>query len=87
MPKAKGFKRHYKLVTEYAVINLSDLQTDASIDKMVSKEILKIITVQTITTDATKRIKETNSIIISKNQDPHKTETMSLLKPLFKIQD
>ncbi len=41
MPKAKGFKRHYKLVTEYAVINLADLQTDASIDKMVSKEILK----------------------------------------------
>lgn len=41
MPKAKGFKRHYKLVTEYEVINLADLQADANIEKLVNKEVLQ----------------------------------------------
>lgn len=43
IPKAKWFKRHYKLVTEYSVINLSKLQDDVRIlDGMeITKTVLK----------------------------------------------
>lgn len=43
IPKAKWFKRHYKLVTEYSVINLSKLQDDVRIlDGMeITKAVLK----------------------------------------------
>jgi large subunit ribosomal protein L15 len=41
MPKAKGFKRYYKLVDTYEVINLSTLEKDTKITTEVNKEILK----------------------------------------------
>ncbi len=43
IPKAKWFKRYYKLVTEYSVINLSKLEADVRIlDGMeITKELLK----------------------------------------------
>jgi large subunit ribosomal protein L15 len=41
MPKAKGFKRYYKLVDTYEVINVSALDKDARITSEVSKESLK----------------------------------------------
>ncbi|MDR0651534.1 MAG: 50S ribosomal protein L15 [Candidatus Peribacteria bacterium] len=41
MPKAKGFKRYYKLVDTYEVINLSALEKDVRITTEVTKEILK----------------------------------------------
>ncbi|MDR2415753.1 MAG: 50S ribosomal protein L15 [Candidatus Peribacteria bacterium] len=41
MPKAKGFKRYYKLVDIYEVINLSSLEKDVRIVTEVNKELLK----------------------------------------------
>jgi large subunit ribosomal protein L15 len=41
MPKAKGFKRYYKLVDTYEVINVSALEKDARITSEVSKASLK----------------------------------------------
>lgn len=41
MPKAKGFKRYYKLVERYDVINVSALDKDVRITSEVTKEILK----------------------------------------------
>jgi len=41
MPKAKGFKRYYKLVDEYAVINVSALDTNVKIEGEVTKASLK----------------------------------------------
>ncbi|MDR2189746.1 MAG: 50S ribosomal protein L15 [Candidatus Peribacteria bacterium] len=41
MPKAKGFKRYYKLVDTYNVINVASLEKDARITTEVNKEILK----------------------------------------------
>ncbi|MFZ2150930.1 MAG: 50S ribosomal protein L15 [Candidatus Absconditicoccaceae bacterium] len=41
-PKGRGFKRYYKLVDEYVVINVSDLQNDERILKgIVNKQLLK----------------------------------------------
>ena len=41
-PKSKWFKRYYKLVDEYSVLNLSDLQDDKRIlEWTVNKQILK----------------------------------------------
>jgi len=41
MPKARGFKRYYKLVDEYIVINVCTLEADERITNEVTKEILK----------------------------------------------
>jgi large subunit ribosomal protein L15 len=41
MPKAKGFKRYYKLVDSYDVINVSAFENDTRITTEVNKEILK----------------------------------------------
>jgi large subunit ribosomal protein L15 len=41
MPKAKGFKRYYKLVKQYEVINVASLEKDARITAEVTKEQLK----------------------------------------------
>jgi len=41
MPKAKGFKRHYKLIDVYAVINVSALEKDTRISGEVTKASLK----------------------------------------------
>jgi len=41
MPKAKGFKRYYKLVDTYAVVNVSALEKDERITTEVSKALLK----------------------------------------------
>lgn len=41
MPKAKGFKRYYKLVDIYAVVNVSSLDKDVRIDGEVTKAALK----------------------------------------------
>lgn len=43
IPKAKWFKRHYKLVTEYSVINLSKLEADVRIANWaeITKAVLK----------------------------------------------
>lgn len=43
IPKAKWFKRHYKLVTEYSVINLSKLEADVRIADWaeITKALLK----------------------------------------------
>ena len=41
-PKSRWFKRYYKLVDEYVVLNVSDLQNDKRIEKWtVNKQILK----------------------------------------------
>ena len=41
MPKAKGFKRYYKLVTKYSIVNVSSLDQDKNITKEVTKAVLK----------------------------------------------
>lgn len=41
MPKAKWFKRYYKLVDNYVVINVSAFDKDERFTKEVNKEILK----------------------------------------------
>ena len=41
MPKAKGFKRYYKLVDTYAVVNVSALEKDERITTEVTKVALK----------------------------------------------
>ena len=41
MPKAKGFKRYYKLVDTYAVVNVSALDKDERITTEVTKATLK----------------------------------------------
>jgi large subunit ribosomal protein L15 len=41
MPKAKGFKRYYKLVDTYEVINVSSLEKDVRITSEITKESLK----------------------------------------------
>jgi large subunit ribosomal protein L15 len=41
MPKAKGFKRYYKLVDTYAVVNVSALDTNQNITGEVTKATLK----------------------------------------------
>lgn len=41
MPKAKGFKRYYKLVDIYAVVNVGSLEKDARITTEVTKAALK----------------------------------------------
>ncbi|MDR0369975.1 MAG: 50S ribosomal protein L15 [Candidatus Peribacteria bacterium] len=41
MPKAKGFKRYYKLVDIYAVVNVSSLDKDERITGEVTKAALK----------------------------------------------
>jgi large subunit ribosomal protein L15 len=41
MPKARGFKRYYKLVDRYEVINVSSLEKDTRIASEVTKESLK----------------------------------------------
>jgi large subunit ribosomal protein L15 len=41
MPKAKGFKRYYKLVDTYEVINVSALEKDVRITSEVTKATLK----------------------------------------------
>ena len=41
MPKAKGFKRYYKLVDTYEVINVASLERDVRIVGEVTKDILK----------------------------------------------
>jgi len=41
MPKARGFKRYYKLVDTYAVVNVVDLEKNPKIIGEVTKEILK----------------------------------------------
>jgi len=38
IPKLKGFKRYYKFVDDYAVVNLSCLEADTRITKEVTKE-------------------------------------------------
>lgn len=40
IPKMKGFKRYYKFVDNYAVVNLTRLEADDRIQKEVSREIL-----------------------------------------------
>ena len=40
MPKMKGFKRYYKLVERYEVINVSSLEKDVRISSEVTKEVL-----------------------------------------------
>ena len=41
MPKAKGFKRFYKLVDAYAVVNVGTLEKDAKFTTEVTKSALK----------------------------------------------
>jgi ribosomal protein L15 len=41
MPKARGFKRYYKLVDNYTVINVCTLDADERITNEITKEILK----------------------------------------------
>lgn len=41
LPKRKGFKRHFKLVENVAVVNLSALNKDDRITKNVTKKLLK----------------------------------------------
>ena len=41
MPKTRGFKRYYKLVDNYTVINVCTLDADERITNEVTKEILK----------------------------------------------
>jgi large subunit ribosomal protein L15 len=41
MPKAKGFKRYYKLVDTYKVVNVASLEKDSRITAEVTKETLK----------------------------------------------
>jgi len=41
MPKARGFKRYYKLVDRYEVVNVSSLDKDVRISSEVTKEVLK----------------------------------------------
>jgi len=40
LPKLRGFKRYYKLVDNFAVINLSSLEKDEMIKKEVTKTLL-----------------------------------------------
>jgi large subunit ribosomal protein L15 len=40
MPKAKGFKRYYKLVDTYEIVNLSSLEKDVRITSEITKEVL-----------------------------------------------
>ncbi|GHW02741.1 50S ribosomal protein L15 [candidate division SR1 bacterium] len=53
MPKAKGFKRFYKLVDHYVVINLSSIEKDDRFTTEVTKEILK----------ANRMLKSTDSLV------------------------
>ncbi len=41
MPKARGFKRYYKLVDNYEVFNVSAFEKDARFTSEVTKELLK----------------------------------------------
>ncbi len=41
MPKARGFKRYYKLVDTYTVINVGDLEKNPMIAGEITKEVLK----------------------------------------------
>jgi large subunit ribosomal protein L15 len=41
MPKAKGFKRYYKLIDRYDVVNVASLEKDSRITTEVTKDILK----------------------------------------------
>jgi ribosomal protein L15 len=40
MPKHRGFKRYYKLLTPVQTVNLDALQKDEKITEVVSKEVL-----------------------------------------------
>ena len=40
LPKMRGFKRHFKLIDKYAAVNLSSLESHASISGDVTKESL-----------------------------------------------
>ncbi len=40
IPKLKGFKRYYKFVDDYAVINLARLEADTRITKEVNRSVL-----------------------------------------------
>lgn len=40
MPKARGFKRYYKLVDVVEVVNLSALEKDVRITSLVNKDLL-----------------------------------------------
>lgn len=41
IPKLRGFKRYYKLLDNYAVVNVGDLEKDKRVEKEVSKENLQ----------------------------------------------
>ncbi|MBQ9554429.1 hypothetical protein IJU97_05890 [bacterium] len=40
MPKHRGFKRYYKLITPVQAVNLGSLGKDERISEVVSKEVL-----------------------------------------------
>jgi ribosomal protein L15 len=40
MPKHRGFKRYYKLLTPVQAVNLDVIQKDEKITEVVSKEVL-----------------------------------------------
>jgi len=40
IPKLRGFKRYYKLIDEYKVVNIGDLEKDERVTKEVNKELL-----------------------------------------------
>jgi ribosomal protein L15 len=40
MPKHRGFKRYYKLVTPVQIVNLDSLQKDEKVTDVVTKELL-----------------------------------------------
>jgi large subunit ribosomal protein L15 len=41
MPKARGFKRYYKLVDTYTIVNVGDLERNPMIAGGITKEVLK----------------------------------------------
>jgi len=40
IPKSRGFKRYYKFVDNYAVVNLGNLEKDVRVEKEVTKDLL-----------------------------------------------